>query len=85
MHARYLLTFTEVTKKGTPLFKGMGQYKRESKTFHDVLEEDEDEFLAIGIKKGYLEKYSCRKGVAIMVKTRCIVSPPEVSTQIRCG
>ena len=72
-------------KKDTPLFAGMSQYERYYKIFHDVLEEDEDEFLAIGIKKGYLEKYSCRKGVAIMVKTRCIVSPPEVSTQIRCG
>ena len=43
--------FSRIHKKGSPLFEIKIQYKIYSIIYHDVLENNEDEFLSLGIKK----------------------------------
>ena len=76
--------FSRIHEKVTPLFEGTRQYEIYSKIFHDVLVENEDEFQALGIKKGDLGTHYCQKGVATIVASVCTVSPPIVSIWIWC-
>ena len=68
-HALRLLSvffFAIIHEKGVPLFEGTFQYERYFKIFHDIMEENEDDFLALGVKKGYIGTYYCQKLVVTM-------------------
>ena len=55
----YIFYFAIIHEKGVPLFEGTFQYERYFKIFHDIMEENEDDFLAIGT-------YYCQKLVVTM-------------------
>ena len=77
--AKYLFANPDVARANGPLFPGSDQYNRFIKIFHRVIEQNDDEFMSVGVKKNMLGSHSCRKGAITLVATGCTVSPPMAS------
>ena len=65
------------------LFEGMSQYERFNRIFNDVVKENREEIIALGISLEDFGMHSIRKGAATYVATGCTVSPPMASICIR--
>mmetsp|Transcript_8451 Transcript_8451/g.12232 ORF Transcript_8451/g.12232 Transcript_8451/m.12232 type:complete len:189 (-) Transcript_8451:1561-2127(-) len=60
--AKYVFAHPDILKENEQLFSGSDQYSRFIKIFHRVIEQNEDEFLRVGVKKNMLGSHSFRKG-----------------------
>ena len=81
--AKYMFAYPDLVKENGQIFPGTEQYNRFIKIFHRVIEQNEDEFLSIGVKAHMLGSHSCRKGAITLVSTGCTVSPPMASICLR--
>jgi len=81
--AKYALSHPDILQDGCPLFPGTSQYERFLKIFYNVIDENEEEFKKLGVKKVDLGAHSPRKGAITLVSSGCIVSPPMPSICIR--
>ena len=84
------ITCAVTTHNGAPIstgefnvFEGMSQYERFNRIFNDVVKENREEFIAVGISLEDFGTHSIRKGVATFVATGFTVSPPMASICIR--
>ena len=81
--AKYALSHPDILQDDCPLFPGKSQYDRFLKIFYKVINENEEEFGKLGVKKGDLGAHSPRKGTITLVASGCTVSPPMSSICIR--
>jgi len=83
--AKYLCSNPDIIQNGA-LFPGNNQYDRFIKSFHHVINENVDEFKALGIEPRDLGSHSCRKGAITLVSSGCPVPPPPTaSVCLRAG
>ena len=83
--ATYVCSYPDIVTGKSTLFPGNDQYSRFLKIFHKVVDNNIDEFQALGITKNSLGAHSPRKGAITMVSTGCTVSPPMTSICLRAA
>ena len=78
--------FTELDGDGNPsgrLFPGGDQYGRFMDCLHRIVENNQDEFLLLGVRPGDLGSHSAWKGACSFASAGSTVSPPMVSICLR--
>ena len=83
--ARYVFLFPEIFSSGSKLFSKKNQYKRYISTFFNVLKEFNEELKVLGTNTKELSRYSIRKGIASIMTSEYIISPPIISLHTRAG
>ena len=81
--AKYALSYPDILQDGCSFFPGTSQYECFLKIFYKVIDENEEEFKKLGVKRGDLGAHSPRKGAITLVSSGCTVSPPMSSICIR--
>ena len=81
---KYLFAHPDlISNPNSLLFPGTHQYSRFIRIFHKVLNQNNEEFEALGVLKGDLGSHSTRKGSITLVSAGCTVSPPMSSICLR--
>ena len=82
--AAYLVAYSDVVDG--LLCPGTSQYSRFMDSFHKTIDDHENEFKELGVKKGDLGSHSARKGAVTLLTTGRTVVPPMASVcSIRAG
>jgi hypothetical protein len=77
--ARYLTCHPHILKGNCKLFEGVSQYERYNSIFKQVVKDNPDVFLPLGITLRDFGTHSIRKGAITHVATGCTVCPPMAS------